>query len=140
MKKAPESTSHLQCTIKTLTQDVVDVNLILIMCPKCISIPISLLQAYFTKMSPFGRSKISVSTLKEDNNALTHRYEAKASGVFTEQHSLNQPGYKVLFSLYSEKKEVPEKFATVAAPCCSVGTAGKARLPQNNRKLNNERA
>lgn len=74
------------------------------MCPKYISIPISLLQAYFTKMSPFGGSKISLSTLKEDNNALTHRYEAKASGVFTEQHSLNQPGYKVLFSLYSEKK------------------------------------
>lgn len=113
------------------------------MCPKSISIPVSLLQAYFTKMSPFGGgSKISVSTLKEDNNALTHRREAKASAVFTEQHSLKQPGYKVLFSLYSEKKKMKyqRNLPQFAAPCCSVGTGGKARLPQNNRKLNNERA
>lgn len=89
---------------------------------------------------PFGRSNTSVSRRTEENNALAHREEAEASRVFTQRHSLNQPGYKVLsffFFLHFWKKikiKYQRGFATVAAaPCCSVGTGGKVRLAQKSQ-------
>lgn len=92
------------------------------------------------KKFPFGRSNTSVSRRTEENNALAHREEAEASRVFTQRHSLNQPGYKVLSSFFFTllKKKIKIKyqrgFATVAAaPCCSVGTGGKVRLAQKSQ-------